>query len=266
VVIKPNLIAFCFVAAVILLGLALTSCAAVQKSKEPADSSLSDIRERGVLVVGTSSGYEPMEFFDSEGKLVGIDIDIANEIGHQLGLEVQIKDLSWGELFNSVKSGETDIIICTITITPERAQEMLFSIPYFSSGQVVVVRQETQGIETIEDLAGHKVGAQKDTTCETAAMAYIDDSMLVRYGDGVPLPFIIGLKNKEVDAIVMDYIAALEVVKKDNLLKIIGQPFTQEYYGIATRLGNDALMSGIDRTLREMKRTGMLKGIEDRWM
>jgi ABC-type amino acid transport substrate-binding protein len=259
---SPVLEAIIFLSALMLICIALVGC----KTSSATDASLEEVKERGVLMVGISLSYEPMEFTDSNGNIVGVDLDVAGEIARQLGVKMQVKDFGWDELFDAVKSGDADIIISTITITPERGEEMLFSIPYFSSGQVIVVRKETQNIKGVEDFGSVKVGAQENTTCEIAALNYVNDSLLMRYPDGDPQPTIVALKSGEVDAVVMDYVAAASLVKADQSLKIVGPPFTQEYYGIATRLGNNALMDKVNNALREMKRTGMLKEIEDKWL
>ena len=95
------------------------------QEQEAGDSSLADIKEKGKLVVGSDIPYGIMEFYDDSGKAVGIDMDLANEIASQIGVEMEVKTMPFNDLFDAVKSGEVDIIASAVTITEERQKEML---------------------------------------------------------------------------------------------------------------------------------------------
>lgn len=228
------------------------------------DPSLEEVQKSGKLVVGSISDYPPMEFIDESGNIVGYDIDVTKEIASELGVTPEYKQILWGDLFDAVKSGEVDIIISAITITPERSEEMLFSSPYFEAGQVITVQKDNQDIKTPEDLVGKKVGVQAGTTCEEAVLEYVDKSSVIGYESYDPI--IADLKKGEVDALVTDLIGSIGFVSNHPELKIVGEPFTDEYYGIATKQGNDSLMQKINSILRQMKRKGKLSELEDKWM
>jgi ABC-type amino acid transport substrate-binding protein len=260
---KEYSIVFClaaFMAIVLLLG--LTSCAPVQTDKQAADNSLSDIKAKGTLVVGTYPVIEPMSFIDDSEAVVGFDMDVAGEIARQLGVAMEIKQMNFQDLIPAAQNGEIDLIACVMTITPERAEQVLFSIPYFSTGQMIITRKDNNDINQPEDLKGKKVGAQRGTTAEKAALQYVNSSFLVLYDDWTLAPD--DLKNGKTDAILFD-IGAFGLVKDNPELKIVGAPITQEYYGLATKLGNDALMDEINSVLREMKRNGELDSLNSKW-
>ena len=73
------------------------------------------------------------------------------------------------------------------------------------------------------------------------------------------------LKSGKIDAVISDYIQAVSVVKNEPTLKIVGLPFTQEYYGLATKKGNNSLIDAVNQILRDMKRDGELKAVKDKW-
>lgn len=233
------------------------------------DDSLANIKKKGVLVVGSDIPYGVMEFFDADNRPAGIDVDIATAIAANLGVKLEFNDYDWDQLFTKVKSGEVDLAISSITITPERQQEMLFSNSYFNGGQVIVARADEQDIKGILDLSDHKIATQKDTTGYTEAKKYVPESSIVTYlnfdsDDGKP-DIINDLKAGKFDAIIVDYIQALDMIKKYPGVKIVGVPFTKEGYGVATKIGNNSLMKKVNSILRKLNNNGQLEEIEDKW-
>ncbi|MFH0875032.1 MAG: transporter substrate-binding domain-containing protein [archaeon] len=254
---------FCF----FILMLFLAGCAKETSEKadnKAQDRSLLNVKERGKLLVGTNLPYAPMEYYDESGKMVGLDIDLINNIASEMGVSVEILDAPWESLFDDVKSGKFDVIIDTITITQQRREEMLFSAPYFNAEQAIMMLADKEEVKRLEDLKGKKIGVQKETTGEKTAQQYLVSSSIEGYG--VWTQAIPDLKTGKIDAILVDNSAGLIAVKNDPTLKLYGGLFTQEYYGIATKLGNDALMGEIDKILREIKRTGKLDEMKKKWL
>lgn len=235
-----------------------------EEQKEKIDYLLLNIDEKKGLVVATDSEYEPMEYLDESGNSVGLDIDIIKKIADKLGITLSLKEYGWDDLFLAVKKGEVDLAISSVTITTERQKEILFSIPYFNGGQSIIVRSETDNILSPEDLKGKKVSVLKDSTCEKAALEYVDPELLFTFESDPST--VRSLLDKTSDAVVMDYVAATSVVKNNPSLKIIGDPFTQEYYGIITRLENHLLIEEVNKILREMKRSGELNQLIEKWI
>lgn len=234
-----------------------------------ADTSLSDVKKRGVLVVGSDVPYGVMEFFDQNNKTVGIDVDIAAAIASQLGVRLEFNDYDWDKIFPLVKNGGIDLAISSVTITSDRQKEMLFSDHYFHGGQVIVINEDNQEIKGINDLFGKKIATQKDSTGYNEAKKYTSDDLIFTYlnfdnstdGQGI----INDLKNKKFAAIIVDYIQALALIKDYPNLKIVGVPFTKEEYGIATKIGNNSLMEKINAILQNMQQDGTLEKIETKW-
>ena len=262
---------FCF--GIVALILLLAGCMqSPSENNENTDPSLSNVLEKGVLVVGSDIPYPPMEFWADDGvAVIGLDIDIVEYIAGQLGVSLEVVDYDWGDIFSVLQSGEIDIVISSIIITPEREEEynILFSHAYFISGQVVVTNASNDNITTPENLSGLKVGAQINTTGIEDAFAYTDDSLVFSYenyeeheGEGI----IYDLKNGTIDAIIVDYPVAISIVQNNPSLKIAGDLFAEELFGIVTKQGNNALINEINEILRQMKIDNTHDNIIKKWI
>lgn len=233
------------------------------------DQSLNKIKRSGKLIISSDFSYGVMEFFNSNQQPVGIDIDLGKEIAKRLGVQAEIKDFDWQDLLSIINNQEADIVISSVTITEERSKEMLFSAPYFNGGQVIVAKSDNNEIKTKEDLKNKKVGVQTGTVSNDAAKDLTAPELIVTYDSWENSDkeggIIYDLKAGRFDAVIVDYIQAVDSVKKDPEIKIIGDPFTQEYYGIATKLGNNELIKAINTIIRDIKKEGVLKDIEDKW-
>lgn len=229
------------------------------------DPQLLKIQQKGTLVVGSDMPYAKMEFFDASGKPVGFEVDIAQKVADSLGVTLVYQDYDWDKLFPAaIQSGEVDLAMSAITITPERQKEMLFSIPYFNGGQSIVTKKTDTSISSIQDLRNKRIGVEVETTSYDAVKDYAPPESILSYGNSAEL--VAALATDKIDALVIDYVEAASIVKQNQALKLAGEPFTQEYYGIATRLENTALIDRANTILREIKRNGQLKQLEDTWM
>jgi len=258
----------------LLFLLALTSACvkAPDKIPEPEqkieDKSLLQVKERGKLIVGSDVPYGSMEFYNEEGEIVGLDIDIIKEIAKRMEVELELIDIDWDDLFNLVVEKKLDLAISSITITIEREKIMLFSSPYLNSGQIILVRSDYSDISSAGDLNGRKVGVQRDTTCQEEAEKYVINPPLFFYDaletekEGI----LFDLEKGKLDAVVVGYTAAIGLLRDNPDLKIVGEPLSNTFRGITTSHDNKALMDEVNRILREMKRDGMLKEIERKWM
>lgn len=240
------------------------------RSTTASDPTLQRIASDGKIVVGVDMPYGVMEFIDSNGSPAGIDIDMVNEIASRLGVKAEIRQYVWDDLFTALENGNIDLAVSSITITAERSQKMLFSAPYFNSGQVVIARAGDQSVRSAADLSGRMVGAQQDTTGYEEAKKLTTEDKVRQYAswDDAELPggIISDLKEGKTDAVIVDYIQAVDSAKNDSMIRIAGNPLTQEYYGIAASLKNTALMEAVDAILRDLKREGVLETIKDKWI
>jgi len=227
-----------------LLMISFSGCVDQEKKTDPV---IQKIKDAGKLVVGTSTPYEPMEYIDGNGDIVGFDIDVAREIATALDVELEIKDMAFDDLLDAVEDGSVDISIAAITITLERSEQVLFSNAYLNAGQVIIVNDSNTDINNENDLEDKIVGVQDGTTSEEEALKYTNASLVKSYANYTAA--LEAILAEEIDAIVIDYPAGVGLIKDTPGLEIVGDPFTNELYGVAIKKGNSALKSEIDKVI-----------------
>jgi polar amino acid transport system substrate-binding protein len=219
------------------------------------------------IVVASDAAWPPMEFVNEDKEIVGFDIDLINAIGDAAGFEVEVRNTAWDGIFAGLATGEYDAVISSVTITADRQETMDFSEPYINAGQVLIVAQSTTGVDELADLAGEQVGAQIGTT-GAFEIQKVDGVELATY-DEIGLA-VEDLANGRIAGVVADTpIAADYVLQNDeysDTLQIVGEPFTEEYYGIAVQKGRDELLAMINEGLAEVKEAGLLEELEDKWL
>jgi polar amino acid transport system substrate-binding protein len=224
-------------------------------------------QEDNKLVVATDATWPPMEFINEDKELVGFDIDLMNAAAEAGGFEVEFKNTAWDGIFAGLGNKNYDAVISSVTITEDRKKSMDFSIPYINAGQVLIVRKDTSGVTTLADLKGKAAGAQIGTT----------GAMEIQKVDGVELKTydelglaIEDLANGRIAGVVADTpIAAdyaLQNDKYSDTLQIVGEPFTNEYYGVAVRKGNDRVLKMINEGLKKVLDQGVDEELKDKWL
>lgn len=219
------------------------------------------------IVAATDATWPPMEIVDKEKNIVGFDIDLINAIAEAEGFEVEIRNTAWDGIFAGLASGEYDIVISSVTITDERKKKMDFSDPYLNAGQILVVRSDYNGGSTLDAFSGKSVGAQIGTTGAVQMNKY--SGILKKTYDEIGLA-IADLANGRIDAVVCDTpIAAnyaLQNEKYKDKLKIVGEPFTEEYFGVAVKKGNSEVLDMINSGLKKVKEQGKIEEFEKKWL
>ncbi len=218
------------------------------------------------VVVATDATWPPMEYVDENKEIVGFDIDLMKAIAEEAGFEVEFKNVAWDGIFAGLAAGEYDAVISSVTITDERKEKYDFSDPYINAGQIVVVGADSS-ITGPDGLAGYTVGAQLSTT-GAFAIQEMSDVTLKEY-DEVGLAFE-DLVAGRIDAVVCDTpVAADFALQREEYqakLKIVGEPFTDEYYGILVQKGNTDLLKQINEGLDAVQEKGLDKQFENTWL
>ncbi|MBN1878396.1 MAG: basic amino acid ABC transporter substrate-binding protein [Anaerolineae bacterium] len=218
------------------------------------------------IVVATDATWPPMEYVDENKAIVGFDIDFMNAVAKEAGLEVEFKNVAWDGIFAGLAAGEYDAIISSVTITDERKEKYDFSEPYINAGQIVVVAADSD-ITGPETLGGRTVGAQISTT-GAFEIQKMSDVTLKEY-DEVGLAFE-DLVAGRIDAVVCDTpVAADFALQREEYkakLKIVGDSFTDEWYGMLVQKGNSELLEKINRGLKAVQDKGIDKELEEKWL
>ena len=222
---------------------------------------------QGKLTVGVDDSYPPMEFQDETGNRIGFDIDLANEIGKRLNMQVDFVSTSWGAIFTALEAKKFDCIISSLSITEKRKQSILFTQPYIANAQVIVVPNGNTSITKPEDLAGKRVGVQIGTTAEAAATEF---QKTITFASIDPYETVIEtfaeMKTGRLDAIIVDEVVARYYVTKDpSSYMLSGVKLAPEPIGIGFRLDETVLRDKVDLTITAMKADGTLGAISTKW-
>lgn len=215
------------------------------------------------LVACSEAQYPPFESIE-DGKIVGIDADIAAEIAKDLGVELEHVNSAFEGLQSGadLDSKKCDIAISAITITDERATKMDFSEPYFSDNLAVVAKADSGITSTAQATDGsYKIVVQQATTGEELAeqngwnASSFEDASLAAQS----------VENGSADVLIDQIAPAQEHIKKYPDLKQIDTIETNEQYGIAIRKGNTELLDSVNSTLNRLESDGTLDSILSKW-
>ena len=211
-------------------------------------------RREDKLIMVTEAGFAPYEYY-SDGKIVGVDVDIAREIAREMGKRLVVKDVSFDSIITEVKSGKSDIGAAGISYTEERAKSVDFSINYTDSKQVVVVRKNSS-IQTIDNIKGKKIAVQLGSIADMFVTDEYSSSVIVRQKKY--LAAIQDLKDSKVDCVVMDELPAKSILLENSDLKILDDAVSEDAYGIIVDKGNKELLDVINRVINKLKAEGKI--------
>lgn len=211
-------------------------------------------RREDKLIMVTEAGFAPYEYY-SDGKIVGVDVDIAREIAREMGKRLVVKDVSFDSIITEVKSGKSDIGAAGISYTEERAKSVDFSINYTDSKQVVVVRKNSS-IQTIDNIRGKKIAVQLGSIADMFVTDEYSGSVIVRQKKY--LAAIQDLKDSKVDCVVMDELPAKSILLENSDLKILDDAVSEDAYGIIVDKGNKELLDIINRVIKRLSDEGKI--------
>lgn len=212
--------------------------------------------ESATLTVCSDIPYPPFEFEDPDSELgySGFDIELIAAIGVELGRDVEIVVTGFDALTSgtAMAAGSCDLAISAMTITPERAEQIDFSAPYYEADQSLLVPNGSM-IGSIADLTdGVVVGVQTGTTGEAYANENVPGAEIRAFESGGDL--LTALAAGQVDAVLQDLPVNVEEAAKGETTVVETYP-TGEFYGIAFEQGSE-LVGPVDEALATLRADG----------
>lgn len=224
-----------------------------------------ELSQEGKLIWGTNAEFEPYEYMEGS-EVVGIDAEIADALAEKLGLTAQVENMAFNAIVPAVTTGKVDIGLAGMTADEERKKNVNFSEPYVEAGQVIVVNKDSD-IKSVADLSGKIVGVQNGTTGDE----YVSDetngvgvASVERFSSGPEAAQ--SLATGKIDAVVIDNEPAKAIVANNADLIVLDEPLTSEQYAIAVSKDKPALLEAINGALNEMKESGELQAILDKYL
>lgn len=206
------------------------------------------------LVMVTEAGFAPYEYYEN-GEIVGVDVEIANEIAKNLNKTLVIKDIYFDSIINELKSGKADFAIAGISITEERKKEVDFSNEYISSKQIVIVKNNSS-INSINQINRKIIAVQLGSVADDYVTNNNITDNIVRQKKY--LSMIEDLKAEKVDLIIMDELPAKEILKNNDGLKILDEYIFEDSYAVAVKKGNTELLNQINEVIDKLKQNGKI--------
>ncbi len=236
--------------------------------QDGGDPWLARVRSAGVLRVGMDPSWPPFEYVDPEsGQVVGFDVDLARAIGRKMGVEVSFVVSGWEGLYDALYAGQFDAIISALPYDPWRTREVAYSISYFNAGPVIVVHSSERAVARPGDLRGRVVhvefGAEGDVQARRLRkkLGQLD---VVTHATATEA--LEALLSDPGDAAIVDAVSARLFIRRKGGLKIVGDPLYDELYVIAVHPHARSLQKAIDQALIEMRESGELDELLERWL
>ncbi len=252
-----------------VMVLTLTVFTACDKDEEESEKE----GEKKVLKVGMEIGYPPFEYYDDDGSTpIGVDVELSKAIAKELGMEVELVNTEWDGIFAGLQKGDYDCVISAVTVTPERLIDFEFSIPYIENWQSIVVLADGEFKPAkVEDLVGHKICYQEETTSDLYIEEFFKDAEekpeTFEYAE--VLNCFNELKLGRVDAVVCDSTVASSYVGDGTYELAWNQEneegATPEEFGVCMNKGDDELIADINKALMKLKKDGKLDEILDKY-
>jgi ABC-type amino acid transport substrate-binding protein len=246
----------------VLLAAALTllaGCAATQSSPVAASPA--------ILRVGVAPNAPPM-IFKEGGQVAGVEAELAQALGSELGRKVVFVEMKWEDLTDALVGDKIDIIMSSMSITPARRYQIAFTNPYMKVGQVALVRGEEKYryIANLAEYAKRGVGVKQGTTAEQLLRQEYSRAKIKYYRSGDDAAA--ALVSQKVDLFLSDspmvwYLASRYESKG---LTVAPMVFNEEYLGWGVRRTDDGLREAANAFLKKAQDGGDLRRVLKRWM
>ena len=256
-----------------IMALVLPAAAggAAAESSDPAgQGKLAEIRERGVLLVGTAGDYQPMSFLDPEtNTYVGFDTELAEDLAASLGVEIRYIPTSWPTLTEDTLAGKFDLAICGITVTDARKEQALMSEGYLGNGKTVLCRAEdAEKYISLEAINRPEVRVMENPggLNEKFARENLPDAVLIIHEVNQEIPGLIAAG--EADVMITEIMEAGYYVGQNSRLAapLIFDPFTQGQLGVMMPKGSEDLLEYVNAFLAEEKESGRIDALAEEYI
>ena len=235
--------------AIVWVALVLGGCASpgrLGKSAEP-------------LRVGITPDYAPL-IYKQDGRIVGLEADLARRLGQVLGRPVQFVKVRWGNQLSDLISGNTDIVMSGMSITKARKLRASFSEPYLRNGLMALFRsRDAARFETVDDILNTRedVGVKSGTTAAVFVQKNIPSARVVELSG--PEVALYELRRKRIDVFIHDgHSIAWLASENEGELEGLFSPLTEEYIAWAVRRTDAQLLADVNAVLRRWKENGVL--------
>ena len=256
--------------ALILTLIFFNGCAQMQQATSGTSASpvLDRIQKRGELVVGTMGNMPPLNMTSKDGEIFGLEADLARMLAGAMNVKVKFVTKPFNELLPALQTGQVDMVLSGMTITPERNRKVAFIGPYFISGKAFLTKIKTIAYAdeaTDANDPNTKIVALKGSTSQAFAEKFLDKTTLFTTGNYDAAVDMV-LQDKA-HAMIADYpICVVSVFRypEAGLLSVVTQ-LTYEPIGIAIPANDPLMMNWTRNTLNNIEGSGILDELKLKW-
>jgi len=229
-----------------------------------AAAQLEEILDRGQVSVGIALGGEPIGFRDGSNQPAGYDVDVARRLAEELGVSLEIVEVTGANRIPMLLSGQIDVIIANITGTLERAKAIDFTLPYLRTGIKLLVQKES-GIAGMGDLAGRRVVVGRGSTGEVLVKRLAPEAELV-YIDSYAPEGILLMRQGRADAAVEDA-SLIDYTARQHPDRLVALPelYTSDAICIGVRKGEAAFLRWLDMFVSQYVSSGAYRDNYRKW-
>ena len=215
------------------------------------------------LIVGTNAEYPPFCFVKNN-QIIGFDIDVAKEITKFLGKKMILKDMSWEALVPELQLGKIHIAAAGMTESPEKAKNVLFTKPYFSGDELVIVSPKEKPISSLDELKGKTAIVNTGYTADLY-MSKIQGIDLLKLGN--PAEAFMALNSNKANA----FVSANSAIKPfvdlygSDSFNINPIPETNETYSIAVSKKHKKMFKLVEDAIQELIENGTIEDLKKKW-
>lgn len=225
------------------------------------------IKDAGQMIIGITE-YEPMNYYDADGKLIGFDTEYAEAVCEILGVEAEFRVINWKTKESELAAGNIDCIWNGLTVTEERKEDMDFTTPYLTNKQCVVIsKANADKFTDAESLAGAILTAESGSAGETAILADANLSKATFTGAESQKSALVALAAGNADAAVVDITLAAASVGEGSyadLMMLEDIELVDEQYAIGFRVGSD-LTAKVNEATKTLIENGTLASLAEKY-
>lgn len=250
-----------------ILALGLVAC---NKKSDDKDTSLEYIEKNGKLILGLDDSFPPMGYRDDADNIVGFDIDLAEAVAKELGVELVLQPIQWTAKEQELQTKNIDCIWNGFSVTEERLAQLTLSIPYMENTIAMVVVKGSD-IKNKADMAGKRMAVQGGSSAEEALNSDENKDFRESLGEvnGSFKDYVTALMDLETgnsDAVLMDSVVAHYMINEAGKdFVVLDDSLVAEEYAIGFRKGEEALANAINKALRDLKADGTVETISNKW-
>jgi arginine/lysine/histidine transporter system substrate-binding protein len=215
------------------------------------------------LIIGTSADFPPFEFIQDK-KIKGFDVDLLKKVAEQAGYSVNFRDITFHGLVPALKTGRIDAIVSAVTATPERSEDVDFSVSYYNPNFSMLFRKNN-AVPEINNLNNKSIGVQSGSTMELFLKECSKKDKFKIVSLPRTMPMIQDLKLGRLDGVLLEEAQAKALSSKNELFDYYIYPSHEYGYSIAFRKGSK-LKYEFDEVLVGMRASGELEELKKKWL